>query len=192
MIKIGITGSLASGKSTVAKYYSRKGYPTYSADLAVSTIYKNKKIIKKIKKIFLIKQNKNIREQIRNSILKDKKKLRKIEKIIHPEVRKKMGKFLKKNQKSKIVVCEIPLLIESRLNRLFDFIVFIDAKTSVRLKRYIKKGGTKKVFSILNKRQLKREIKISKSDYVIKNNKSFKLLEKNVKMLTKIIWQKFF
>ena len=65
MIKIGITGSIASGKSTVSKYLSRKGYPTHIADLAVSKIYKNTKIIKKLKRVFKIKSNLNLKKLIK-------------------------------------------------------------------------------------------------------------------------------
>ena len=97
MIKIGITGSLASGKSTVAKIISRK-YPLFSADTAVKDLYKEKKFIFKIKKIFNIK-NKNIKNEIKKIIQTDSSKLRKLELIVHPLVRKKMKTFTTRNKK---------------------------------------------------------------------------------------------
>ena len=93
--------------------------------------------------------------QIKKKIQLDKKNFIKLEKIIHPEARKTMKSFLKKNQKSKIIVCEIPLLIEKKLMKYFDVILLIGASRKNRLKRYLKKGGKRKIFDILDKKQIK-------------------------------------
>ncbi len=180
MIKIGITGSIASGKSTVSKYLSRKGYPTYIADLAVSKIYKNPKVVKKLKRAFEIRKNLNLKSQIKKKIQLDKKNFIKLEKIIHPEARKTMKSFLKKNKKSKIIACEIPLLIEKKLMKYFDVILLIGASRKNRLKRYLKKGGKRKIFDILDKKQIKQTKKIKYCDHVIHNNKSLNSLKANI------------
>ena len=99
-----------------------------------------------------------------------------------------MREFIKKKKKSKITIFEIPLLIESKLTRYFDFIVFVGAKKNIRLRRYIAKEGNKKIFTILEKRQEKPSKKIKISDHVIYNNKSIKNLKRNIKMvLNKIL-----
>jgi dephospho-CoA kinase len=184
MIKIGITGSLASGKSTVAKIISRK-YPLFSADTAVKDLYKEKKFIFKIKKIFNIK-NKNIKNEIKKIIQTDSSKLRKLELIVHPLVRKKMKTFTTRNKKNKTLVYEIPLLIESSLMRNFDTIWFVCAKKKIRLKRYIqKRKGLKSIFFILDKRQMSVKKKIKHSNKVIYNNGSLKKLKKDVSFLIK-------
>ena len=188
MIKIGITGSLASGKSTVARLISRNKYPIFSADNTVKTLYKKRIFISKAKKQFNFKNTKNLKNKIKNLIKKDKKILKKLELIIHPLVRKEMRVFMKKKRNIKIAIFEIPLLIESKLTRYFDFIVFIGAKKNIRLRRYIEKGGNKKIFTILEKRQEKPSKKIKISDHVIYNNKSIKNLKKNIEMvLNKIL-----
>ena len=128
MIKIGITGSLASGKSTVAKLISRNKYPIFSADNVVKALYKKKIFTKKVKKQFHFKNTKNLKNKIKNLIKKDKKILKKLEMILHPLVRKEMGAFIKKKKNNKITIFEIPLLIESKLTRYFDFVVFVGAK----------------------------------------------------------------
>ena len=188
MIKIGIIGSLASGKSTVARLISRNKYPIFSADNIVKNLYKKRIFISKVKKQFNFKNTRDLKNKIKNLIKKDKKILKKLELIIHPLVRKEMGVFMKKKKNIKITIFEIPLLIESKLTRYFDLIVFIGAKKNIRLRRYIAKGGNKKIFTILEKRQSKSSKKIKISDHVIYNNKSIKNLKKNVKIvLNKIL-----
>jgi len=184
MIKLGITGSLASGKSTAADYFSNKKYPLFSADEEVKKLFLKKNFIKKIKKDFKIKKEKNIKNEIKNLIKKNIINLKKLELLIHPLVRKEMKFFIKKKRKHKMLVFEIPLLFESKLGKYFNTIILVNAKKSLRLKRYLSKGGNKKMFSILNKRQISPTIKKKLSDFSIDNNRSTKELKKYV---TKII-----
>ena len=183
MIKIGITGSLSSGKSAVAKLMSHNKYPLFNADKAVVGLYKKRDFIKKIKKKFNFKNTKNLKRKVKNLIKKDKKKLKELESIIHPLVRKEMKALMKPRKNIKISIFEIPLLIESKLTKYFDVVVFVDANKNIRLKRYLYKGGNKKIFTILDNRQIKPSKKIKISNHVIYNNKSLKVLKKNVKLL---------
>ena len=89
MIKIGITGSLASGKTTASKMLSFKKGPLFSADKAVKELYKNRKFKSLIAKRFRIQNNKQIKKSLKNLILENKKNIKILEKIIHPLVRKK-------------------------------------------------------------------------------------------------------
>ena len=89
MIKIGITGSLASGKTTASKILSNKRGPLFSADTAVMELYRNKVFKRLVSKKFGIKNNNQIKKSLKNKILDDKSNLKKLEKIIHPLVRKK-------------------------------------------------------------------------------------------------------
>jgi len=176
---IGITGSIASGKSTVARLIAKKKYPLFSADKIVSDLYKNSRFIKLLAKKFKLREKKKIKNQIRLLVRKNNNKLKVLENIIHPIVRRKMNVFLKK--KNKVLVLEIPLLIENKLDRYFDKIIFIDAKKKLRLKRYLKKNSEKKIFEMLNKKQLSPNIKKKACDLVINNNYSLAILKKNVK-----------
>jgi len=183
MIKIGITGSLASGKSTVAKLVSQNKYPLFIADRTVKSLYKKKYFIKKIKRQFNLKSTKNLKKKIKDLIKKDKKKLKKLELIIHPLVRKEMKASMRPRANIKFSIFEIPLLIESKLVKYFDSIIFVGANKNIRLRRYLQKGGSKKIFTILDNRQAKSSKKIKISDHVIYNNRSLKVLKKNVKIL---------
>ncbi|MDC0472761.1 dephospho-CoA kinase [Pelagibacteraceae bacterium] len=183
MTKIGVTGLLASGKSTVSKFITRNKYPLFSADLSVKSLYNNRSFIKKIKNKFKLKSSLNIKKNISKVIKNDKKKLKEIESIIHPFVRKDMRFFLKKNKNKKIIVLEIPLLIESKLMKYFDIIIFVNSSKKIRLKRYLKKKGSIKMFKLLSNNQKSRRVKSKHSDYTIQNNTSLKKLKKDVKMI---------
>jgi len=154
MIKIGITGSIASGKTTASKILSYKRGPLFSADAVVNRLYKKFILQKLLKRKFNIKQH-NLKKTLKEIILQDNKQVKTLEKIIHPFVRKEMKKFSINNQKKKTVFYEIPLLIESNLMKYFDIIIFIKAKKKIRLKRFKKKGGKKNLFDILDKKQMR-------------------------------------
>ena len=180
MKKIGITGSLSSGKSTASKLLSIKRGPLFSADNFVKKLYRDKHFKKIIKKKFKIKKDTNIKEILKSKILSKKIKIKELEKVIHPIVRKGMNEFIKKNSKKKIVFLEIPLLIESKLMKKFDFVIFIKTKKKIRLKRFLATGGNKKLFELLNKKQLKDSIKLKFCEFVVDNDKNIKILKRNL------------
>ena len=103
MIKVGITGSLASGKTTASKILSYKRGPLFSADRAVLELYKKKNFKSYISKKFKIKNNNQIKKSIKKLIHKERDNLKKLERIIHPLVRKKMKEFTSKNKNKKIL-----------------------------------------------------------------------------------------
>ena len=183
MIVIGITGSIASGKSTVAELIAEKKYPLFNADKVVLNLYKNNKFITLLSKKFRLSSKKKIKNQIKLIIKKNKKNLKILERIIHPLVRKEMNNFLK--IKKKILILEIPLLIENKLSRYFDKVIFVDAKKKIRLKRYLKRNNDKKTFEVLNKRQISSVVKKKACDLTINNNYSLTILKKNVKKIVK-------
>jgi dephospho-CoA kinase len=182
MIRIGILGDIGSGKSFVAKSF---GYPVFNADLEVSKLYKNdKKIFLKLKKkipkyiySFPIKKNEIIR-----AILSNKSNLKKIVKIVHIEIRKKMKIFIKKNVKKKIVILDIPLLLENKINNKKDVLVFIESKKSDIFRRLKRRTNfNKQLFHKFQNVQLPLEYKKRKSQYIIKNNFTKKKIKKAVK-----------
>ena len=180
---IGITGSIGSGKTTAAHLLAGKKYPLFSADKVVSNLYRKKNFKRILIKRFKLNNKKKIKDQIKLILEKDENNFYKLESIIHPLVRKEMINFLKK--KNKIIFLEIPLLIENKLNKYFDKLIFIGATKKLRLKRYIKKRGEKKTFNLLDKRQISQTIKKNICDHIIDNNYSLAILRKNVKIFLK-------
>ena len=179
MKRIGITGSLASGKSTATKILGKKG-PVFNADKIVKKLYLQTKIRKYISKKLKIQNSSNLKSLIKKKILKDKSFFKKIEKIIHPLVREEMVNFVKKHKNKKFIFFEIPLLVESRLMKYFDIIFFIKAKKSLRLKRFKKKGGDRSFFNILNKKQFDDKKKAKHCDHIVVNEKNLNILKKNL------------
>ena len=180
MKKIAITGSLASGKTTASKILSLNRGPLFSADKIVKNLYQKKKFKKLISKKFQIKNYSKIKTLLREKILKRKTNITKLEKIIHPIVRKEMYKFKNKNKGKRMIFYEIPLLVESKLMNYFDIIFYIKAKKSTRLKRFKLKGGGNEFFNFLNKKQLSDIKKIKHCNYVIPNEKNKKILKKKL------------
>ena len=171
MIKIGILGEIGSGKSYVASNF---GYPVFNADHEVAELYKkDKKIFYKLKKILpkYISKFPIDKKEISTAILDHRNNLKKIIKIVHSEVRKKMLLFLKKNNKAKIVILDIPLLLENKINDKKDILVFVDSKKSEILKRLRKrKNFNLKIFQKFKDIQLSSNYKKKKSHFIIKND----------------------
>ena len=188
MIIIGILGDIGAGKSYVAQNF---GYPVFNADYEVARLYQqNKNIFNKLK----AKLPKYInsfpieKKEISDAILANKNNLKKIIKIVHFEIRKKLNNFLKKNRNKRIVILDIPLLLENKINRKNDILVFIQSKKSNILKRLKKRPNfNQKLLSKFKNIQLSLDYKKNKSNFIIKNDFTRKSVKKDVKnILTKI------
>ena len=189
MIRIAVLGDVGSGKSYVAKQF---GYPVFNADVEVAKLYrKSRKCHKKLKKAlpkyivsFPIKKI-----EISKAIMDSQHNLKKIIKIVHPEVRSKMNNFIKKNKNKKIVILDIPLLMENKMNKKNDILIFVDAKKKEINKRLKKKlNFNTKILKKFKKIQLPVEFKRQQSDFVIRNNFKNNSIKKNVKkVLGKIL-----
>ena len=186
MIKIGITGSLASGKTTASKILSSKRGPIFSADKAVKELYKNKHFKSLVSKKFKIKNNSQLKKSLKKLILQNKDNIKKLERIIHPLVRKKMMNFTSQNRNKKLLFYEIPLLIESKLMKYFNVIIFIKANKQLRIKRFLLKRGNKKLFNLLNNKQMNDTKKIKFCDHVVVNEKKLNILKRNLSVIIKI------
>ncbi len=189
MIRIGILGDIGSGKSYIAK---RFGYPVFNADEEVGKLYKkNKKIFIKLKKVLpkYISSYPIDKNEITKAILSNKKNLKKIIKIIHLEVRKKMNFFLKKNKNKKVIILDIPLLLENKIKNKNDILIFVEANKSSIIKRLKKrKNFNQKLINMFKKIQLPLVYKKRISHFIIKNNFAKKSVKKDIKViLSKIL-----
>ena len=188
MIRIGVLGDIGSGKSYVAKSF---GYPVFNADYEVSRLYKsNKKIFLKLKKILpkFIHTFPVDKTEITDAILASDHNLKKIIKIIHKEISKKMNVFLKKNINKEIIVLDIPLLLENKLNREKDILVFVHSKKSNILKNLKKRDNfNKKLYRKFKNIQLPLDYKKKQSNFIIKNKFTKRSVIKEIKEILKKI-----
>jgi len=189
MIRIAVLGDIGSGKSHVAKQF---GYPVFNADAEVTKLYrKSRKCYNKLKKAlpkyivsFPVKKI-----NISKAIIAGRHNLKNIIKIVHPEIRSNMNNFIKKNKNKKFIILDIPLLMENKINKKNDILVFIDAKKKEINKRLKKRSNFNlKVVKKFKKLQLSVEVKKKQSDFIIKNNFKNDFVKKNVKkVLEKIL-----
>ena len=184
MIKISLVGDIGSGKTYISKLFNVN---RFCADLEVKKIYRNNRkcflILKKKFPKFINSfpvRKKELSDVIRNNI----SDLKKIGLIVHPFVRKKLNLFLKKNEKKKIVVLDIPLYLENKMNEKNDVIIFVKTiKKEVDKRLQKRKNFSTRILNILRKHQLPLKKKQSKSNYILLNNFSSVIMRKKVKIL---------
>ena len=188
MIRIGILGDIGSGKSYVAKNF---GYPVFNADYEVSKLYQqNKTVYKKLKKILpeYIYEFPVNKIQVANAVLANNSNLKKIIKIVHKEIRSKLSFFLSKNTNKKFVILDIPLLLENKINKKKDILIYIESRKIDILRRLKKR---KNFNSILLKKfkkiQLPLAYKRKNSRFIIKNEFTKKSVKDEIKNILKII-----
>ena len=184
MIVIGILGDIGSGKSFISKKF---GCPVFNADLIVNKIYKkNINCFKKLKKKLPKYINKYPidKKELGKAILDDERNLKKIIDIVHPLVRAELNFFFIKYKKKQMIVLDIPLLIENKLNKKNDILIFIDSKKS-EINSRLKKRLNYNRKLIYNFRKLQKPLQLKKkmSNYIIKNNFKFLTIKKKVKSI---------
>ena len=184
MIRIGLIGGIGSGKSFISKLFKS---PVFNADREVELLYKNnfecfkrlKKKLPRFVKSFPISKN-----QLIKAIKEDKKNLKRISSVVHPLVRKKLKSFLNKNKKVKIIVLDIPLLIENKLYNKKDILIFVKSNHNKVINRLRKrKNYNKKILSNLRKNQANLLKKRKLANYVVDNNFSPNIMKKKIKVL---------
>ena len=189
MIRFAVVGDIGSGKSYVAKLF---GYPVFSADVEVAKLYrKNRSCYIKLKKALpnYIRSFPVRKSNLSKAIMDDHNNIKKIIKIVHPKIRLSMNSFIRKNKYKNLVILDIPLLLEKKINRKNDIIIFIDAKKkemNKRLKRKYKRNLS--IVKKLKKFQLPVELKRKKSDFIIKNNFKNNNVKNHVKRLLRIFF----
>lgn len=184
MIRIALVGNIGSGKTYISKLF---GYPVFNADASVSKIYlKNKSIYFKLKRKlpnffinFPIKKSELIK-----AIIKNKKNIKIISSLVHPVVRKDLNIFLKKNKRKKIVILDIPLYFENKLNKKGDIIIFVQTKQKEILKKIKnRKNFNKLIYQRLKGLQFSLNFKRKKSNFIIKNNFNQNFARKSVRII---------
>jgi len=184
MIVLGILGDIGSGKSFVSKQFK---CPIFSADFEVNKIYRKSKICyKKLKNKLpeYIKTYPIEKTELTRAVLANKYNLKKIVSVVHPLVRKKMDNFLKKNSKKKLVVLDIPLLLENNLNKKKYILIFVDSKkTEINAHLKKRKNYNRKIIENLRKLQKSTSYKKKLSTYIIKNDFKLLTVRKRVKFI---------
>jgi dephospho-CoA kinase len=173
MLKIAITGNIASGKSMAQEFLIQRGFKVIDTDEIAANIRKiNEKNIIKLFSDYNITDKNTISPEKLGKIIFDNKDLNeKLSNFMHPLIRAEIKKFFELNKTEEMVFVAIPLLFEAHMETDYDKIIFIYADDNIRLKRLIKRNklnindAQKRLSSQLDQNQ-----KLKQSDYVIINN----------------------
>ncbi len=189
---IGLTGGIGTGKSTVARRLVEKGYRVIDADMISRSIIEKDEVIKEIlEKIDkdLFENGKINRKKLAQIVFKDEKKLDVLNSIMHPLIIREMKKEIEKQIKIyDIVIVDMPLIFEMKIEKEFDVILLVYASKQVQIKRIVQRDGRteEEAESIINS-QIDLEFKRKRSDYILENNGTLEhLYAKTDKILKEI------
>ena len=180
---IGLTGGIASGKSTVSKYLAEKGFKVYDADKIAKDISGKKSVQEEIILTFgneILDENGNVdRKKLKEIVFENKKKLKQLNAIIHPKVID-FYKELKEQNTDKIIIFDVPLLFESGIDKFCDKILVVISDYEIQINRIVERDRIdRELAEKIIKSQLSNEERIKKADVVIENNSSLEdLFEK--------------
>lgn len=192
MLKIGVTGGIGSGKSTVCKLFQLLGVPVYSADVEAKKILQEDTLVKEeVINLFgniIVDETGTIdRKKIADIVFIDKKKLENLNSIIHPVVKRHFYEWLK-NQTAPYVLKEAAILFESGTYRELDQIITITAPVDIRIKRVMERDVvSKESVEQRIKQQMSDEEKIRLSQFVIMNNEEELIIPQVLKIHQQLI-----
>ena len=193
-IKIGITGSIGMGKTTVSLMFKKNGIKVWNADLEVHKLYENgNEGYKNIISIYpQLKDEIEIdRKKVSNLIRQKIIDLKKIEKIIHPLLKKSRLNFIKENEKDSIIAFEIPLLYETGANKWLDYIISVYCSKKTQMERlYERKNFNKDKINYLLSKQISVEHKNKNANFLINTDQKKLDVEKEVRKIIKILENK--
>ena len=190
---IGLTGGIASGKSTVSKYLAEKGFKVYDADKIAKDISKKKSVQEEIILTFgdkILDENRNVdRKKLKEIVFKNKEKLKQLNAIIHPKVID-FYKELKEKNTDEIIIFDVPLLFESGIEKFCDKILVVISDYEIQLNRIVERDKIdRELASKIIKSQLSNKERIKKADVVIENNSSLEDLFEKVERFCETIWR---
>lgn len=185
MLKVAITGNIASGKSVVEEILREKSFKVLNTDDVAHNLLRNEQVKNKIVLEFhgydILENNEISRPKLGKIIFEDKNLRKKLESILHPLVKDEVRRFFRRCSDEKIAFVTVPLLFEAKFETLFDKIVLIYANDDIRLKRLMERNNLPLEYAKNRMNmQMSQDKKISLSDYVIYNNGYLEDLYKNV------------
>ena len=188
MLVIGLTGNIASGKSTVAQLFSERGATIIDADILARRAVEpgteaHRKIVQRWGTAVLEPSGDINRGELRRRVFSDAKALDDLNEIVHPEVARLRDRLVDEARArgDRIVICDIPLLFEKNLVEAFDRIVLVDAPRPIRLERLVRDRGLKETEAMdMITAQMPAELKRARADYIIDNDSTFATLEQRV------------
>ncbi|MBQ6516415.1 dephospho-CoA kinase [bacterium] len=183
MIKVAITGNIASGKSSVQKIFEDNGFKVFDTDKIAHKLLDDneKRIIKTFSDFDITEDGKISRRKLGRLVFNDENLRKELENILHPEIREEILKRFRENENEEFVFVGIPLLYEAKMEDLFDKVVVVCTDENIRIKRISDRDNLSKDDALKRiNSQMPQDEKVKLADFVIENNSDLKTLEKNV------------
>jgi dephospho-CoA kinase len=189
-MKVGLTGGIGAGKSTVADLFSQKGAVVIRSDELARQVIEPQtpgfqQVIDRFGKDLLNAEGYIDRAKLAQIVFKDDAALKDLENIIHPLVRSKTNQIIDQHTSETIIVNEIPLLLEKKMESLFDFLVIVISSEKNRLERLAHRGLTAEQATARMAKQVSDEQRKAAADFLIVNDGNLDQLEADVEK----IWQ---
>lgn len=172
---IGLTGGIASGKSTVSKIFRELGAEIIDADIKAKEISEREDVVKEIGNIFgkevINSEGKIDRLKIKEIVFNNKEKLKKLNDLIHPKVMEEFKKIKENTGKNDIIIFDVPLLFESGMDKMCDKIILVFTDKKIQIKRMLERDGiTEELAEKIINSQMSLEEKLNKSQIHLENN----------------------
>ncbi|WP_300393010.1 dephospho-CoA kinase [Fusobacterium sp.] len=180
---IGLTGGIASGKSTVSKILKELGAIIVDADIKAKEISEREDVVAEAKNIFgndIIDNNGKIdRVKLKEIVFSNKEKLKELNNLIHPKVVNEFKKIKESSNKNDIIIFDVPLLFETGMDKMCEKIILVFADKDTQIKRMIERDNIDRELAekIINS-QMSLEEKLKKSQIHIENNGTLEDLKK--------------
>ncbi len=194
MLKVGLTGGIAAGKSTAAAMLARKGVLLFDADCLARRVVEPgqpawEEIVKWLGKDYLHKDGTLNRKVIADLVFTDEVSRQKLNSIVHPRVKElfqRKSSEQKKREPQKIQVWEMPLLFEAKMEHLVDIVVVVASSRDFQVERLMERNGLSRSEALQRiQAQYPLEEKIRRADYVLNNDETEEILQKQVDLLWK-------
>lgn len=187
MIKVGITGGIGSGKSTIVKAFEVLGAPTFKADMEAKRMMdEDPELVASIKVLFgesIYGPGGLKRQEVAKRVFQDRQKLQELDDLVHPKVRERFEGWCERQEKAPYVIEEAAILIESGAYKLMDHIILITADEERRIKRVMERDGIdEEAVRGRMKEQWSDEEKKAYADTVLANDDSDLILPRILEM----------
>lgn len=171
---IGITGGIASGKTTVDQMILKEGYQVIDSDKIAHELLKEPSVISKLIETFgseIVENGSVNRKQLGELTFRYPAKLQQLNSIVHPLVKMRIKEELAKNPLEQLIFVDVPLLYEAHMEHDFDYIIVIYIPERLQLERLMKRDDITNEYAITKmSRQLSIEEKITKADFIVYND----------------------
>lgn len=189
-MKVGLTGGIGAGKSTVADLFSQKGAVVIRSDELARQVIEPQtpgfqQVIDRFGKDIVNSEGYIDRAKLAQIVFQDDAALKDLENIVHPLVRSKTNELVNQHTAETIIINEIPLLLEKKMESLFDFLVIVISSEKNRLERLAQRGLTTEQATARMAKQVSDDERRAAADFLIVNDGNLDQLEADVEK----IWQ---